>query len=360
MNLKDLFTNYKEYADTRNWKVVNLKQYKEYIAVYPVDTIVANKALNVKFNVPAKKFVVCGPYGDIRLLEDSSVLNYLTDSTEQNIGQDVLRKHYKSYYVNDSKELQNVLPWTLIENQSYKQQNKVYLAIKLNKKKINNLIVQTNTTNAQFSDACPVANSPYANSKGDYLVAIVTPHDIRSDGQHNINPNNITVINERTFTEMFDMRAFPGENIETAPTAYDKPQELVKLTAPTEIKLTKTNAMDCITNMIKQQGLLVKISNTCKELLQKVSLNQDDNGHISFSAETDKQKSIGIISFDIHKADDNKLLRITVVNRADIEKLINNCQARVATLINKKQFIDVAQAGNYTDLSSYLENLKNK
>lgn len=340
VNLAQLFKTNQEIANPANWKKVTPKAFKAYITLLPVDVKVKNKAFGVEFNVPKGHPIVCRPYGDIRIVTD---MNLYRDS-EGRTGKELLTAHGKKHCINGCHEPQSVLPWTVVTCME-PMSAPAKVAIKLDVKNIHNIIVDTNITLKQFNGQPVIANNSSAsihNGYGDYLVA-----NAQAGPNQTYIPdfNTLDIVNGRTFTEMFDMRTFVGQNIETDVDAYIKPAELVEFTS-----LVRKSAYDLITEFTRKNGLKIKNADTVSKTLSSLEFPVDEN-NIPLLNETTEQKKIARpVTIDIQAVNNpDATLRIVLKDYSSVKQLLLKA-ARKATLFNKNNIVNLDCNGEYMSL----------
>lgn len=346
MDLNQLFKQHPDLGNPANWKRVTPKAYKAYLTIVPVDVKVHNKNMSAQFNVPAKQAIICRPYQDIRIAMN---LESYKDS-EGRTGQALLNAHAKRSCINGGHEPQSVLPWTpvmYIESASAP----VKLAIRLDAKKIHNVVIQTACTSKQLGGQPVMANNSLHainNGTGDYLVAdgVLGPN-----GTFIPNMNTIDIINGRTFTEMFDMRAFAGQNIETGVDAHVKPAELVEFT-----QLVKKNAHTLITEFAKKNGISTIITEDDAKTLMDLNLPVDDENLPLLTEESEHKLLRKPVTVDFKSVDGQVRLRVTLKTYGSVKHILSKRATR-ATLFSKANIQNIAHGNEYMNLESYFASL---
>lgn len=350
MNIQQLMQQFPELGKPANWKRVTPKSYKAYMTIVPVEVEVSNKSLSARFKVPAKQVIICRPYQDIRI---GLVAENFKDS-EGRSGQAFINAHAKKQCINGGHEPQSVLPWTPV---TYVEpvNAPVKMAIMLDPKVIHNVVVAVPTTSKQVGNNAVMINNSIHQARqgkvGDYLVAEGVP------GPNNTfipNLNTIDVIDGRTFTEMFDMRAFAGQNIETGVDAYTVPDELVEFTG-----LVKKTALELINNFAQSNGFKAVIDENSKATLASINLPVDNNNIPMLNEENSLKTLRKPVSIDFTSFDDVVKLRVVLKNYQGITQLLRKAAKR-ATMFSKSNIQNIAHGSDYMSLDKYFEMLAKK
>lgn len=348
ITLQQLFLQHPELGNPANWKQVTPKAYDAYVTMVPVDVTVHNNGLSANVVVPALKAIICRPYKDIRV---GLSLEHYRDS-EGHTGQALIQAHAKKHCINGSHEPKSVLPWTKV---TYCENNApVKMAIRLDLQKIHNVIIQTPVTDKQFNGAPVMANNSLhsvKNGLGDYLVAEGVPGP---GGTYVPNLNTIDIINGRTFTEMFDMRAFAGQNVKTEGDAFAKPAELVEFTS-----LVKKTAYELLGNFAKITGVKLELSEEDKNTLVNVSLPVDDNDVPLLNEEAECKQLRKRVTCNFVSPDDVIKLRIIIKSYRDIKYLVRY-SATSATLFSKTKIDNITHGSEYQNLAQIFARLAGK
>lgn len=346
MNIQQLFQQYPELSNPENWKKVTPKAYKAYLTILPVPVKVRNAALSAQFEVPALQAIVCRPYKDIRKAVN---LDYYKDS-EGRTGQALVNAHAKKHCINGGHEPQSVLPWTPV---TYIEpvNAPIKVAIRLDIRKIHNTQIKTAQTDVQFYGQVVMANNSLAtikNGLGDYLVAdaILGPN-----GTYLPNMNTIDVINGRTFTEMFDMRAFAGQNVATDGDAFVKPVELVEFTS-----VVKKSAHSLIVDFARQNNLKLSFSEEDADLLNNLGLPVDDNNIPLLNEEQELKALRRAVTVNFTSKDCDTKLRIVLKTQGAIKHLLRKA-VKNATLFSKTAINNVANGSEYVNITNILAEL---
>lgn len=312
------------YFAPSKWTLVRRKPYKAYFTFItnpptkmPHAVMLKNRHLQASFPMPAQSFVMCRPYGDVRLVDAQTLSMFANDNGQR--GTEALKKHAKNVLVANQTEPQLVIPWSPLTSQEH-EQNINWLALKLDKKQFKDVAVTHGLAAKQFGGNGCISNSlnpKINNGTGDYLVAPqagTTP-----DGKPLPDLNRLEIINGRTFTEMFDMRAFPGENIETGVDAYEKPEELSKFTSLEDAQ-EKYSVLELF-KQAEKQGIIIKTNEHMADAFENVRI-ATLNG-VPITSEEDFSKKLKrpvIVDVDIpqYKA----TARITLKNVQDVKDLI--------------------------------------
>lgn len=349
MDLTQLFQQHPELKNPANWKRVTPKAYKAYMTILPVPVKVRNQALGIQFEVSESQAIVCRPYNDIRRVVN---INSYRDN-EGRTGMALANAHAKKHYINGGNELRSVLPWTpvlYIEPTTAP----IKVAIRLDNKKIHNVQVKTQLTDAQFARQIVTANSSLStikNGYGDYLVADATPGP---NDTYIPNLSTIDVINGRTFTEMYDMRAFAGQNVETDNDAFTKPAELVEFT-----QLTKKSAHTLIVDFAEKNGLHLSLSEESAVLLRDLALPVDDDNVPLLNEEQELKPLRKAVSLNFKSKTEDLNLRVVLKNYDSIKQLLRKA-AKHATLFNKNNIQNIANGSEYVNIEGLLNKLSSK
>lgn len=349
MDLNQLFQQHPDLGNPANWKRVTPKAYKAYLTIVPVDVKVHNTNLSAQFNVPAKQAIVCRPYQDIRIAAN---LEYYKDS-EGRTGQALLNAHAKRQCINGGHEPQSVLPWTPV---TYIEPTSapVKVAIKLDLKKVHNIIIQTPATNKQLGGQAVMANNSLhtvKNGTGDYLIADGVPGP---NGTYIPNMNTIDIINGRTFAEMFDMRTFAGQGPnDTGVDAHVKPAELVEFTS-----LIKKNAHTLITDFAKANGVKAVISDEDTKTLMDLSLPVNDDNVPLLTEETERKPLRKPVTVDFQAADGQSRMRVTLKTYGAVKHILLKAATR-ATLFSRTNIQNIAHGNQYMNLEKFFATLAN-
>lgn len=348
ITLQQLFTQHSELANPANWKRVTPKAYEAYITMVPEQVTVHNHGLSAKVEVPALRAIVCRPYKDIRV--GLSIDNFV--DSEGRSGQALIQAHAKRHCINGSHEPKQVLPWTKVTFN--KQTAPVLLAVRLDSIAIHNVIIQTPVTDKQFNGAPVMANNTLHTHKSgfdDYLVAegVSGPN-----GTYIPNLNTIDVISGRTFTEMFDMRAFAGQNVPTDGDALTKPAELVEFTS-----LVKKSSYELVNKLAKNFGIKVELNDKDKATMEATSLPVDENDVPLLNEEAERKTLRTSVTCNFISADGALTLRVVVKTYNDIKQLMRGVSNR-ATIFSKTKIENVAHGGEYKSITSLLAKLGGK
>lgn len=346
MNIQQLFQQHPELGNPANWKRVTPKAYKAYLTILPIAVQVSNARLSVRFTVDAKQGIICRPYKDIRKAIN---LDYYKDS-EGRTGQALVNAHAKKYCINGGHEPQSVLPWTPV---TYIEPANapIKVAIRLDKAKIHNVLLKTNITDVQLGGQAVMANNSLGtikNGLGDYLVADAIPGP---NGTYTPNLNTIDVINGRTFTEMFDMRAFAGQNVATDDDAFIKPAELVEFTS-----VVKKSAHTLIVNFAERNGVKLSFSESDATLLHDLGLPVDDDNLPLLNEEQAHKALRRPVVVNFKSKDGSKKLKIVIKNYGAIKQLLRKA-VKNATLFSKTDIKNIANGTEYVNIESILTEL---
>lgn len=323
-----------------NWKTVKMKSYDAFICLLPVETVISNKLLGTNTKVPAGKIIICEPYGNIRVLLPEELNNIGSRDTEHTErGQAFIAKHVKQYYVNDNTSLQSALPWTACK--VYVDSTVERQAILVNPKKYSNIEVLTSIINAKYGQPILINKSGVQHGYGDYLLTV------------SLNaPGTIEVVNGKTFTELVDMRAFAGNNIQSDDTAYIKPEELARFRTPANA-VTETTFKAKLDSLLKNYAVTVEANEYATRMLNSKLLVKPDNKAVYTDTDaTTKLSKPVIIHLNGTKNKDNRII-IKLTTKEQLKKFaegqVQNLSLKLGTEITP------VMSSEYFSFKEYLE-----